>query len=530
MKLIKILKINRESLLFFLLGIITIFLFAPFNLFPLGFFIYSYLAIRLFNESKFTKILHILFYFYLGLYFANYYWISFSFLVNKSYILLFPIIFIIIPLYFTIFSSSFLCIIYLLKQRYKLSISTFYLCFTFLLCIHEILRGHILPFIDLKGLPWNLLGYSFAINSNLLQIIDIIGIYGLTFILIYLFCSFIFILSKSKIINIIIVLTNLLILLSIYFYGYNKIENSNTKAITDSNFQLIHTNISKHHAYNNNKIIDNIDHIIDIINQAKLSANIIILPEGSIPIATEAIKEKHIYNPAITYVLENIRTDRDFNYLITGSATKKKIKTLTGYFNSLHNIKANGEFQSSYDKVNLVPFGEYIPYLNIFPRIATQTNFLSGKRLKYMFINNLQGTDISYIPLICYDGIFSGKMNKDGDFLLNISNDIWFTKKILDFNVSLGSWQHFDHIRFRAIEEGKPLIRVTNYGITGVVDSYGRVINKLDFNDHDGSIITKLPHKLAKKTFFNQYRNLIAWLFMCINSLVIFIILFRKRL
>ena len=147
-----------------------------------------------------------------------------------------------------------------------------------------------------------------------------------------------------------------------------------------------------------------------------------------------------------------------------------------------------------------------------------------------MFITNSQSTDISYIPLICYDGIFSGKMNKNGDFLLNISNDIWFTKKILNFNISLGSWQHFDHIRLRTIEEGKPLIRVTNYGITAIVDSYGRVVNKLDFNDSDNSIITKLPNKLTNKTFFNQYRNLLAKLFIFFNSLIIFIILFRKRL
>ncbi len=74
---------------------------------------------------------------------------------------------------------------------------------------------------------------------------------------------------------------------------------------------------------------------------------------------------------------------------------------------------------------------------------------------------------------------FSGSFSQDGDFLLNITNDIWFTKKIFSFNLSLGPWQHFDLIRMRAIEEGKPLISSANYGISAVVDSFGRILTKV---------------------------------------------------
>jgi apolipoprotein N-acyltransferase len=527
-KISNTLKPNRASFYIFLCGLSSIFLFAPFHVFLLGFIIFPYLGIKIFESKNFKENFNLLFYFYLGFYFGNYYWISFSFLVNKNYSIFFPIIFIVIPLYFSLFSSLFLSLIFIIKNKFKLNIKSFYLCFSLLLCVHEVFRGNILPLIDFKGLPWNLLGYSLSISDNLIQITSIIGIYGLTFITIYLYSSAIFIFYKKNMkYSLLIFMLNFIIIASLYIYGKNRIENNETKKITDNKFQLIHTNIIDHHNYDNNKIINNIDNLVNIILKEAVPNSIIILPEGSIPVVTESLNDTTIYNPAITYMLNNL-PNLNFKYLITSSITLREKDDVIAHYNSIHNISYKREFESSYDKINLVPFGEYIPYLSILPRIATQTNFFPGTNSTPLTLNINKKNTISYIALICYDAIFSGKMSKEGDFLLNISNDIWFTKKIKQRNISLGSWQHFDQVRFRAIEEGKPLIRITNYGVTAVVNSFGEVITKLDFNSKKNAITTNLPPKSTNPTFFNQYRHFIAWVFIIINLITFIIIIIAK--
>lgn len=521
-------KPSKQSALLFFLGLSSIFLFAPFNFFFLGFFTFSFLAKELFNKENYISTLNTLLYFFLGFYLGIYYWISFSFLVNKNYILFFPIIFIIIPLYFTILSSLFLSLIYYLKAKLRLKLFEFILFYSFLLFIHEYLRGHIVPFIDFKGLPWNLLGYSIS-NTTLVQIISVIGVYGLTFITIYLFHSFTFFWYKpsKKLISLILSI-NIASLSSLYAFGFIHINKSNMQNISNDKILLLHTNFSKHHGYDQEKILDNIISNISLLNSNTSDKNVVILPEGTIPVATE-----NNFNPAIHYIIEHLLDhphNSNINHLIIGSPRLEQIKNLNHYFNSLMITDNEGNIKEHYDKVNLVPFGEYVPYLNIFPRLAVQKNFSKGNSLKTLSITSNNNNDISFVPLICYDGIFSGKMSKEGSFLLNITNDIWFTKKILNFNISLGTWHHFDHIRFRSIEEGKPLIRVANYGITGVTDSFGRIINKVTFNDNDQAIIVTLPPKITNPTFFNKHRHLIVYILIIINSFTLLLIFLKRKI
>lgn len=510
----EILHINSNSTLLFFFGLSSILLFAPFNFFLLGFITFPYLAKQIFKAKDYFTTLNCLFYFFFGFYIGNYYWISFSFLVNKNYILLFPLIFLLIPLYFTILSTIFVSIIYYIKDRFKLNILQFFLSYSLLLCLHEYCRGHITPFIDFKGLPWNLLGYSIA-NNFLLQIISVIGIYGLTFIIIYLFNSFIFIFAQtSKKTTILTLAINIITLLSLYLFGFYHINNSKMEAISQDNILLLHTNTSKHHGYNTEKVLENITQNIALLNANKSPRDIIIFPEGTIPVATEENK-----NPAIEYILENIKKT-DFHHLIIGSPRMENINGLTRYFNSIMTVDSTGKIQQHYNKFNLVPFGEYIPYFNILPRLAAQKNFTKGNELKTLSFKDSSNKIISYVPLICYDAIFSGKMSQNGNFLLNITNDIWFTRKISNFNISLGTWHHFDHARYRSIEEGKPLIRVANYGITALIDSFGRIISKVDYKDSEQSIIINLPDKIQTPTFFNKYRNLISHIFIIINIII----------
>ena len=526
--LLEVITIDKNSLVVFLLGLASCLLFAPFNFFILGFIIFPILALRLFAAQTYSKTFHILLYFLLGFYFSNYYWISFSFLVNKKYILLFPIVFLLIPIYFSAVSALFLALIYHIKKYLKLDLKGFFWFFSLLLFLHEYLRGHIVPLVDFKGFPWSLLGYSFA-NQYLMQIVSIIGVYGLTFLVIFLYNSpvLIYHYGKSYLSISLVILGNMLILAALYIFGINHIKNAKTIEISQDKILLLHSNIYKHHQHNPQIIFDRVSNIISLLNNSDLKQHqIIILPEGAISVMTEGDE-----NVAMKYILDNLK-DNNINYLLAGAPYRMVDKDFTRYYNSFMVVASNGKILEYYNKVNLVPFGEYVPYFNILPRLAAQHNFSRGKELKTLAIKDKNSVDISFVPLICYDGVFSGKMSKNGDFLLNITNDIWFTKKIFSHNISLGTWQHFDQIRFRAVEEGKPLVRSANYGISAVVDSFGRIIKKADFNDAEHLISFSLPEKLKNKSFFNQYRNLILYLLLFVSFLfvIIKIMVVKKKL
>ena len=126
--------------------------------------------------------------------------------------------------------------------------------------------------------------------------------------------------------------------------------------------------------------------------------------------------------------------------------------------------------QNIYSKHHLVPFGEYIPFKKWIP-LETVTNFsgfVAGEGPRTF--KTPEG--LSYTPLICYEAIFSGLTPRDKNqrpnFIINVTNDAWY-------GFSAGPYQHLAQTRFRAVEEGLPLIRAANTGISGIIDPYGLV-------------------------------------------------------
>ncbi len=140
-----------------------------------------------------------------------------------------------------------------------------------------------------------------------------------------------------------------------------------------------------------------------------------------------------------------------------------------GWYNSLVVSGADGSVKDSFDKVHLVPFGEYIPLgLPILRRLAgtTSNGFTAGSEVR--LIETALG---KALPLICYEGIFPGHPFKAGeraDYILILTNDAWF-------GTFAGPKQHLDQARFRAAEQGLPVIRVANKGISAVIDPYGNL-------------------------------------------------------
>ena len=174
---------------------------------------------------------------------------------------------------------------------------------------------------------------------------------------------------------------------------------------------------------------------------------------------------------------------------------------------------------TKYNKINLVPFGEFIPFGNILSLVGFKTitneyqSFSKGKTRKPFNINN-DKINLNLLPLICYEIIYSGKLSKDKnfDYIINISEDGWFGN-------SIGPKQHFSNSIFRSIESGKYIIRAANNGISAVINPLGIVEQRTEY----GSIgfVELSESKSIKPTLFMLYGNKI---FLILILLYIFLI------
>lgn len=178
-------------------------------------------------------------------------------------------------------------------------------------------------------------------------------------------------------------------------------------------------------------------------------------------------------------------------------------------WNSLHALDDRGEIVATYDKTTLVPFGEYTPFRSLFGRLglakftAGGTDFSSGPGRVTLSLSGLP----PFSPLICYEVIFPDRVIAPGprpQWLLTVTNDAWF-------GVTSGPYQHFVSARLRAVEQGLPLVRVANTGISGIVDGYGRVWQQLGLEKR-GIIDSPLPTGLAESTVFARLGNWIILL------------------
>ncbi len=162
------------------------------------------------------------------------------------------------------------------------------------------------------------------------------------------------------------------------------------------------------------------------------------------------------------------------------------------YFNSLFVINDDGDIVATFDKFHLVPFGEYVPWRDWIPvekLVAGRGDFTPGPGPQTIKVDGLP----AFSPVICYEIIFSGNVvdsRNRPEWILNITNDAWF-------GPSSGPYQHLLQARLRAIEEGLPVVRVANTGISAVIDPYGRVRNQLSLDTQD-VVDAPLPEPIAQ--------------------------------
>jgi apolipoprotein N-acyltransferase len=172
--------------------------------------------------------------------------------------------------------------------------------------------------------------------------------------------------------------------------------------------------------------------------------------------------------------------------------------TESGVYNSIYVIDHAGSIRTVYDKVHLVPFGEYLPFGDVLERIGLQTlteqrgGFLAGDRHRLIAMPGAP----SVLPLICYEIIFPGELasvDERPGWIVNVTNDGWF-------GTSSGPYQHLQQARVTAIEEGVPVARAANTGISAVIDPAGRMVASLPLGS-EGVLDTPLPRSIAAPVY-----------------------------
>lgn len=200
---------------------------------------------------------------------------------------------------------------------------------------------------------------------------------------------------------------------------------------------------------------------------------------------------------------------------IEGEQTRK-------IFNSIVAINDVGIALGSYDKSHLVPFGEYVPLAALFPFIRKVTpvpmDFSVGKGVKTTIIPRTLPVGM----LVCYEVIFPGRVADKKTrpyWLVNVTNDGWY-------GISAGPHQHFAAAQMRAVEEGLPLARSANTGISGMIDAYGRVTASLELGKQ-GIVDAGLPRRTKEPTFYGTYGNRIP-LILCLMLLIMAALPYKK--
>ena len=497
-----------ETLLIIFLGSLTSLSLPPYNFFFLNFFTFSVFFIFLFHRLKqgIKKSFYYGWLFGFSYFLSSLYWLTISLSFDQSFNFLIPISLIVIPAFLGLFYALCIAIFYLYKPKNILS--AFFL-FSLLFGLIEFIRGTILT-----GFPWNLVVYSFSEINSFLSILSIIGTYSLNLIVVSFFTApALFIFRKSKKEGVVCIF---LLLLPISFYTYGEFlkknfYNSKEKELPFA-VRVIGANISLDRYYKNVNAESVINELISISSPIEEKKTFFVWPEGIIPNTYE--DQLDLYND----IFEKYFSE---NHLIgLGITSRKTMNNDYNYYNSFSIFDSKVNLIDNYNKIKLVPFGEFVPIEKILNKFGLKTitnnigSFDKGVNRK---IIKIQGDfkQINFLPLICYEIIYSGNLTKnfDFDFILNISEDGWFGK-------SIGPKQHFIHSKFRAVENGKYIIRSSNNGMAAIINPLGYIENKIEYGI-SGYIDLEGIRDL-KPTLFSKYGNNIFFILILLYIVLTF--------
>ena len=336
-----------------------------------------------------------------------------------------------------------------------------------------------------------------------------IGLHSYNLILITLFTlPIILFYHKGLIKKVIIVLSTVIFILSLFIYGNYKINKNNKllKTIDEKVLvRIVSPNFDLKYNLSKSNIEERFKKIIRYSEPDKNQKTIFIWPEG--------VFSGYSYNDVLPFKNIILKNFSKKHQIIFGT---NRIDEVSGrFYNSMLIVNNNFDIIKSYNKRKLVPFGEFLPFDNFLKRLGFKKitegygSFLKGKD-----DNNLIVGELNILPLICYEVIFTDLIQKSGtntNLIVNISEDAWFGK-------SIGPDQHFAKSIFRAIESNTFFLRSTNKGVSAIIDNKGNIIKQLNRNEA-GNIEFEVP--LIKS---NKIKNDLIFFVLLITYLLIFLI------
>jgi apolipoprotein N-acyltransferase len=427
-----------------------------------------------------------------GYFLAGLYWVGYAFLVDApTFGWLLPIAVLGLPAGLAIFIAFGTALARLLWTRGAMRI----LALGVALTTSEWLRGHLLT-----GFPWNAFGYALTAPLVLAQGAALIGIWGLTFVAVVAGASPATLVDDRAETRWpwLPLALSIAVLVAVGGFGAVRLARTPTRFVDGVELRIMQPNLQQDVKFNyaaKQKVMDRYIALSEGASGMQQTdtrdTTILIWPESAFPFflarEPDALSQ-------ITQLLGG-RT-----LLITGAVRLGEPFNPANptVYNSIYVIDHDGSIVSIYNKVHLVPFGEYLPFQRFLEAIGLQQltklpgGFSAGDRRRPISVPGAPPA----LPLICYEAIFPDELMPDGlrpDWMVNVTNDGWF-------GISSGPYQHFQEARVRAVEQGLPMVRAANTGISAVIDPLGRIVDSLPLGT-EGLLTTRLPRPVGSPVY-----------------------------
>ena len=371
------------------------------------------------------------------------------------------------------------------------------------------------------GFPWENLAYSLHGMISFIQVVDITGTYGLTFVIVLVNCILYEIItvtseSKRRVLSGLIV--GFTVMGLIFCYGLYRLDGMKNaaKEMRTENVAIIQGNIDQSVKWNDKYQSDTLKIYRKLsLGMSESGVNLIVWPETAAPFFFQNIDDKHRF-------IINIAKEAN-SYLLFGSPSYIRKGSKNLFLNSAYLISPDGEITGRYDKIHLVPYGEYVPLRRIFffleKLVVGVGDFIPGKEPIPLTVGD-EKTGV----LICYEGIFPqisrGYKKKGATLLVNITNDAWF-------GTSSAPYQHLTMTAFRAIENRLYIIRAANTGISAIISPTGEIISRTGLFER--TALSGMVGFIDECTFYSKYGNVFVYLcFICLTG-IFFISLKRRK-
>jgi apolipoprotein N-acyltransferase len=417
-------------------------------------------------------------------------------------------LFLLLVAYLSLFYGSFALLF--AKLSFRFPTCSLYLS-PFLWTTAEYLRAHFLT-----GFPWCLLGYSLVDCSNLVQLSRVTGVYGISFVIILingLVAHLLLTWTKSALFR--------LAAASLILGGMSLVFSIRTGPLPPGRQQvrIVQTHISPEQGWSQESRSALLSELAGLSGKPDDHHTVTNTDPFRILLWPET--------PAPFYFNNDLKFRRWMEdlaktskaYLLFGFVDLRSSEALNNGrdpYNSVALLSPEGNFISQYDKIHLVPFGEYVPYASVFffvDKISSEAgNFRSGEGA----VVSPLGTNHALGAFVCYESILPELVRRfasqGAQVLVNVTNDGWFGD-------SSAPYQHLNMARFRAIENHRYLLRAANSGISAVIDPNGQIQTRSSLNER--MALDSVFEWESDRTFYTRYGDVFAWSCLGVNVLAV---------